>query len=52
MMSPVTSLKGAMSLSGRRQEALELLRWVVTNGDRTFTEYPLAKSWLTKLESK
>ena len=41
-----------LALSGRRQEALEHLRWVVTNGDRTFTEYPLAKSWLTKLESK
>ncbi len=41
-----------LALSGKRQEALEHLRWVVTNGDRTFTEYPLAKSWLTKLESK
>ena len=41
-----------LALSGRRQEALAHLRWVATNGDRTFTEYPLAKAWLTKLESK
>ncbi len=41
-----------LALSGRRTEALPHLRWVVTSGDRTFTEYPLARVWLTKLESK
>jgi len=41
-----------LALSGRRQEALPHLRWVVANGNHRFTEYPLAKAWLEKLVSK
>jgi tetratricopeptide (TPR) repeat protein len=41
-----------LALSGKRAEALPYLRWVVANGDRTFTEYALAKAWLKKLESQ
>jgi tetratricopeptide (TPR) repeat protein len=41
-----------LALSGRQQEALAHLHWVVTSGDRTFTEYPLAQAWLTKLENR
>ena len=39
-----------LALSGRRDEALPHLRWVVTNGERNFTEYPIAKYWLAKLD--
>jgi tetratricopeptide (TPR) repeat protein len=41
-----------LALSERRLEALPHLRWVEASGERTFTEYPLAKAWLKKLESK
>ena len=41
-----------LALSGKREEALPYLRWVVTNGDRTFSEYGLASAWLKRLESK
>jgi tetratricopeptide (TPR) repeat protein len=40
-----------LALSGKREEALPYLRWVVTNGDRTFSEYGLASVWLKKLEN-
>jgi tetratricopeptide (TPR) repeat protein len=39
-----------LALSGRREQALPYLRWVANNGDRDFTEYPIAKAWLAKLE--
>jgi len=41
-----------LALSGKREEALPYLRWVVTNGDRTFSEYGLASVWLKKLENQ
>lgn len=41
-----------LALSGKRTEALPYLRWVVANGDRTFTEYGLAKVWVKKLEGQ
>lgn len=41
-----------LALSGKRAEALPYLRWVVANGDRTFTEYGLAKAWVKKLEGQ
>jgi tetratricopeptide (TPR) repeat protein len=40
-----------LALAGRREEALPHLRWVVSNGERNYTEYPLAKYWLAKLEA-
>ena len=39
-----------LALGGRREEALPHLRWVVSNGEQNYTEYALAKHWLTTLE--
>jgi lipoprotein NlpI len=39
----------SLALSGKRDEALTHLRWVVENGNPKFTEYPVAERWLKKL---
>ncbi|HEX8748150.1 MAG TPA: hypothetical protein VF717_13330 [Pyrinomonadaceae bacterium] len=38
-----------LSLSGRRDEALEHLRWVRDKGNKDFVEYPLALAELARL---
>lgn len=38
-----------LSLSGRREEALEHLRWVRDKGNKNFVEYPLALAELARL---
>ncbi len=40
-----------LSLNGERALALEHLRWVVTNGNKDFVEYPLAVAEVARLEA-
>jgi tetratricopeptide (TPR) repeat protein len=40
-----------LSLNGERQAAIEHLRWVRENGNKSFVEYPLALAELDRLET-
>jgi tetratricopeptide (TPR) repeat protein len=39
-----------LSIGGRREEALEQLRWVKANGNKRFIEYPFALSEINRIE--